>query len=55
LGEIFFSTKKNILNNLYGNFSYIYNNVEFPTTVMYFEDDTNNNFNNPINYHIIYQ
>ncbi|WP_396138972.1 hypothetical protein [Flavobacterium sp.] len=54
-GDIFFSTQKNMLNNLYGNFSYIYNNVEFPSTVMYFYNQTNLNFNNSINYHIIYQ
>jgi hypothetical protein len=52
--DIFFSTQKNILNNRHGVFSYIYNNIEFPTTVMYF-DDNRLNFNKPKNYNIIYQ
>lgn len=49
--EIFFSTTKNIIDLEGGRFVYIYNDIEFPTTALYYEGSTIT----PVNYQIIYQ
>ena len=49
---IFFSTTKNIIENLDEYFVYVYNDIEFPTTVTYYGGA---NGNGPISYSIFYQ
>jgi hypothetical protein len=52
INSLFFSTTKNIIDLQGGRFVYIYNDIEFPTTALYYE----NGFNiTPLNYQIFYQ
>jgi len=51
INSIFFSTTKNLLDLEGGRFVYIYNDIEFPTTALYYQDSTVT----PFNYQIIYQ
>ena len=51
INSIFFSTTKNIIDLQGGRFVYIYNDIEFPTTALYYQGSTFT----PLNYQIIYQ
>jgi hypothetical protein len=50
--SIFFSTTKNIIDLQGGRFVYIYNDIEFPTTALFYEDI---GIYPPLNYQIFYQ
>ena len=52
INSIFFSTTKNIIDLQGGRFVYIYNDIEFPTTALYYENGINFT---PLNYQIFYQ
>ena len=51
INSIFFSTTKNLIDLEGGRFVYIYNDIEFPTTALYYQDSSIT----PFNYQIIYQ
>lgn len=57
LSSLFFSTKKNLLNNPFGEFLYTNNDIEFPISVHFFEGGIGsiNYDNKTITYHLYYQ